>query len=341
MIDVLKFFREYKKSQVSLFLILSIVALIILIFFFLLSSTSKEMDTGFNDVDVDLPIRACIELELENALYIASLQGGYVASDFAAFVANFVSGVPYWLYNGIYTAPSNDFIANEIKNFLDNRLTDCIKGVILQEIEIEKISSNIIIYYDRVIAEVDIRGDLSLGDQAKRLGRYRVAKEVMLGEMLMQARDSIFQIMDSNAIPLTFLARQKYLSEIITRPEGFVLKITDDTHLIKGENYSLHVGFSFALPDNLPPTLYEEGPFFGYVHEELYIEYDAEDDAYEDQLRFSMVTLETYNDMDIDPITGVISYYPTVAKVHTAFVTVTDAEGLTDTKFLYVEVRER
>ena len=335
---------SFKKTQASVFMIIGVVLVIIILMYLLLSQTNRDVQlkSGFDDVDMNMPIKACIDLELDNALFLIGYQGGYLLNFPAEFIENFYSAVPYWLYNGIYSSVTTEMIEEEIKLYLNYTVPQCVNYTLTQyPMQIKDISSSVTIYDDRVSIDMDLIVQITKGDKIERSGRFISSKQVNLGKMIKQAEGIVFELMEVQAIPMTFIAEQEYPTFIIEREDGYVLEIVDYNHEVKDQPYSFYFAVSFIEPENSPPLLYEEGPFIGYVGEEIHIDYDAKDDAYENQLEFSIVTFEPYNDMEIDVSTGIISYIPQVEGKYTGYVKVTDVEGLSDSRYLDIEVEQR
>lgn len=335
---------SFKKTQASVFMIIGVVLVIIILMYLLLSQTNRDvqLQSGFDDVDMNMPIKACIDLELDNALIKAGYQAGYVLDIPSDYIENFYSGVPFWLYNGLYTGITKEMIEEEISIYLNYTVPLCIDLTMTQSpVTVENIETSTSIYDDRVVVDMEIAARLTEGDSERKTGRFIASKDVYLGKIIDQAEASIFEIMDVGGIPLTWIAQTEYPMFVTEREEGSVLEIVDYDNEIKGQPYSFFYGVSLEEPDNFPPVLFEEGPFKGYIGEEIYIDYDAEDDAYENQLEFSIVTFEPYNDMEINETTGIITYVPQIEGRYTAYVRVTDVEDLTDTQYLEIEVEQR
>jgi len=324
---------------------MGVVIVLIILSYLLLSFTSIkfEVKRGFDDIDIDVPIKTCIDFELENALIRTGYQGGYLLNFPEEYIDNKYSGVPYWLYNGVYTIPSKDLIEDEIALYLEDKVPLCIDFTLSEQypIKINDIEAYVSIYDEMVIADVDVMASINLGDIEKKTGMFNSINYVGLGKMIDQAQASILEMIDVAGIPMTWLTEQEYPSFVIEHEDGYVIEIVDYDIELKEEPYTLYYAVSFPEPDNSPPLLYPEGPFKGYVNEEVYVDFDAEDDAYEDQLYFSIVTFEPYNTMEINSSTGEISFIPLIDGKYSAYVKVTDVEGLTDTQYLDIEVELR
>ncbi|MCB9359010.1 hypothetical protein H6503_03715 [Candidatus Woesearchaeota archaeon] len=330
-----------KKAQVGYFLILGagllLVLLTLLIFF--VSQTSTN-DYGFENVNLDAPIKSCMTISLDNALKTAGYQAGYVMDFPPEFVENVISGVPYWVYNGVYTATGRDFIANQIEDYLDIVVPLCVKGTYAIPLSIDSALSDVRIYDDSVVVEMDVVATITQGDKTTKTGKFIIENDLPLGDILSQAENIVFEIVDLQGIPITYINQQKFPVFINEKEDGIVLEIVDYDHTVKGDAYSFVFAVSFEEPDNYAPALFYEGPFTANVGDHIYIDYDATDDSYEELLTFSFTPFETYNDMVIDEKTGVIEYVPLVPGKYTGYVKVTDAEWLTDVKFLDIEVEE-
>jgi hypothetical protein len=331
------------KAQASLFIILGVIFIaMILIYFLILNPSLKfEFQSGFDDVDIDIPIRTCIEHSLDNALIIIGIQGGYTLNLPMDYIENEVSAVPYWLYNGIYSAPTKNFIESEISTYMRYNIYDCIVSTLLSPIEVNDIIPTVSIYDDRVVVDVNVIALVSSQDRTQSTGRYYVTRDINLGKIITQATNLVLEMALIQAIPLTYISEQEFYTRVLTREQGNVIQIIDLDNKIKGINYLFFIGISFGDFENLPPMLSKRGPYFAYVGEEMYIKYDTIADSYEDYLEYSIMTFEPYNDMDIDSVTGEIIYYPQRPGRYTAYVTVTDVYGNTDMQFLEVEVRQR
>lgn len=333
-----------KKAQASIFLILGVVVVIIVLILLILGENDmqNELKKGFEDNDIDLPIKACIDLELENAIFLLGYQGGYIINIPSTFLDSGYSAVTYWLYNGIYTAVPTSTIQTEIADYVKYATLGCLNQTISQTrpFVVESVEPVVSIFDDRVVAEVNVKATLTKGDVVKKTGMFRAEKKVSLGRMLEQVKNSVLEMVESQGLPITWFLLQDFPTFYRNTEDGYLIEVVDYNNTVKSQPYLFSYGITFAEPEELPPELWHEGPFWGKVGQEIYIKYSTVDTAYQDELTYSIVTFEPYNNMTIDSKTGIISYIPEIAGNYTAFVRVTNPAGLSDSDYLDIEVTQ-
>lgn len=128
-----------KRGQISIFILFGVVIIIFAGFLFYLNSQVKEIKEEVNSQsissDLSTPIKNYVDLCLkragENALYFTGLQGGFFNKpayklDSKGIFYNFFH--TFYLYNDKNVMPSMQTIENEISNYIDHNLDNCINN---------------------------------------------------------------------------------------------------------------------------------------------------------------------------------------------------------------------
>ena len=128
-----------KKSQVTTFMILSVLILLIgVIYFSYLKSAEKEPEVVQPEV---MPIKEyvenCMKLIAEDGLERIGLSGGYISipqkisGNPRSYLSNLPAKgfkMPYWWHDGIDAAPPLDFINKDLRDYIQNGLKGCINN---------------------------------------------------------------------------------------------------------------------------------------------------------------------------------------------------------------------
>ncbi len=332
-----------KKSQVSIFIIFGIILLIIVASYFFLRTKDEEITPedqysllNEKSVIVRNYVENCLQKELENAIEFVSLQGGFVYRPELGLERDNYN-IAYDYYLGVNLLPNFDEVENdEIEIYLDQMVPQCLeKTGILDEqyITFGYIDSEIDIKEKYVHASLDYPVTLTSGSQETKLNDFSVQSDVNLGTMLEIAHDIIEHTVDDpNWIDVGFLESLGKDIEVIHIDEKtIVYKINDPEVKFKGGDYSFM--FSALFTDNSPPDLFRFSDYSINVGDTLEVQpyaldFDNDDLSYSADSRL----------INIDPITGLITFTPLSPGMYEFNINVDDGDGLSDQEILKVNV---
>jgi len=216
-----------KQGQVTLFIIIGVIALILaaFIFYFRGIGTETDIKLSVEAQPLDNYITSCLESTLVGGIQLVGLQGGYAQILSPALVTDY-STVAYHYYDGNYTAPSKEEMESQISFFVENALELCLDDFTSfrsqgYEIEIGELSA-------------EIRGNASV-----ELSEYMVTAPVRLGHVYdISKLITSKTINDPEWIDMTFLSEFDVNVDILPfDDDSFVYSISDHESMIKGEPY--------------------------------------------------------------------------------------------------------
>jgi len=202
------FFKMLKKrGQVTAFMIVGIIILFSAALIIYLKPDIIFPEKIPEEVQpIKTYVESCMNNLAEEAVFILGSQGGYVelpvniAEDPTAYVGGTFK-IPYWYYEGNSRVPSKEEVAEQISNYIDSNLEDCllnftafkemfdISVIKEQKTTIQIVEENINVKTDypliikQKIANVSTRIDTFSAEIPIRLGKvYDLAKEIMQQE---------------------------------------------------------------------------------------------------------------------------------------------------------------
>jgi len=199
---------NYRKGQVSLFIILAIlIVVLVVVIFFVRSGVDEGERIPIELAPVYDHYLSCIEQETEVAVQLAGTQGGRVevgdyipGSDFAPFSShlNFLGfSVPYWYYvsgNGVIkeNVPSKSEMEREIARFVEEGLRVCdFEDFYKAGFDMEDVDPTAKVSVEDNNVRVEVSNDMSVtkGDDVGRRTLHRAEVESKLGKFYDLARD--------------------------------------------------------------------------------------------------------------------------------------------------------
>lgn len=118
-----------KGGQVTVFIILGIILIVISGLIFLLKGTTvesiKEEINFFDSTSVQLYTEGCLEQTMGEAIYDVASKGGYYNLPIVVTEEAYVN-TAYYMYLGGFYDPSTEEIENNLANYIDNNIEDCI-----------------------------------------------------------------------------------------------------------------------------------------------------------------------------------------------------------------------
>ena len=128
------------KSQATIFILISLVVMLTgaLYFFYQRQAVEKEIEIVQPEiVPVKLFVENCIKSAAENGLETIGLSGGYIEippginGNQRAYLTSLPGEgfkMPYWWYDGIESIPSEDFIKQQLKAYIESQIKSCISN---------------------------------------------------------------------------------------------------------------------------------------------------------------------------------------------------------------------
>ncbi len=143
---------EYKKSQVTLFMIMAllIVAAGAIYFFYQKESAQVQEYVAPEVQPVKIYMDNCVKGISEDGLERIGLSGGFIKippridEDPRAYISELPQSgfkMPYWWHKGIEAIPPENFIKEQLKNFIKNELAGCVNNFepFLNQFEIKQL----------------------------------------------------------------------------------------------------------------------------------------------------------------------------------------------------------
>ena len=128
------------KSQVSIFIVFSLVIVLfgMLYFFYQKQAIEQKIEIVPTEaVSIKLYVDNCIKQVAEDGLEKIGLSGGYIniperiKNDPRAYLTTFpVAGfkIPYWWHEGIHAVPTEEFVRQELIQHIQIEIRNCINN---------------------------------------------------------------------------------------------------------------------------------------------------------------------------------------------------------------------
>lgn len=192
-----------KKSQISVFVIISLIIVSGMIFIYSkhYGSQKNELDFNANDINsLDLSetsvknyVQDCLDKNTKLGVFYLADKGGYIYNyDYILFAEN--KQIAYSLKNKINVAPSESFMKNELKHFLQESMVLCVKNYQIENQEynllVEEPIVNIEFYDESVDVDLDFPVIINKDKNNKEISKYRVVLPIRFNHIL-KIRDEI------------------------------------------------------------------------------------------------------------------------------------------------------
>ena len=174
-----------KKSQISIFFLIALVIIIFGGIYFYFQRIAIE-EAGIMQPEIapiQVFIGSCIDQTATEALTILGMNGGYI--DFPLSIESnprsyLQSGPldeiknPYWWYDGISAIPSEEFMAQQLENYVNNNLRTCLNNfeTFSSQFEIEEqgpISAEVTLADNDVVVDVSFPVDVLKKENMTRI----------------------------------------------------------------------------------------------------------------------------------------------------------------------------
>lgn len=176
-----------KKGQVTLFIIIGIVLLFTVGIFVFIQQSRDYVNPDLIEPElapINNYVKECIALTTEDAVGLLGLQGGYIEIpeeigwEKYAYIKVDRDGlfkIPLWYHNSLSRIPSVEFMENEISNYFNNNIGECLRDFAAFENtfeikELKKIKTKTTIQQDNVFVEIDY--PLKINDKGRRKVSY-------------------------------------------------------------------------------------------------------------------------------------------------------------------------
>lgn len=209
-----------KKSQISLFILISLIILIAVSLILYMSGLEKDdpsiiesQRTGFYSSPVYVYTEECIK----NAAFKASTNFGYqqgyhIVPDNA--LDTIFYRIAYYYLKGDTLIPANDFFEKEFSKIMDDQLLEqCTDFSIFEDrgytIDIEKIETTTKILDDKVLLNINFPISIKIGETSIDISKFTYTLPVRLGHIIDTTKKLVEEIKkEPYAIDLTFLLNQ-------------------------------------------------------------------------------------------------------------------------------------
>lgn len=180
----------FKKSQISIFVIIAISIVFILILFFSRNFDNKNLNVNPEIKPIYNYVDECVKEVGKAGILDTSAYGGYFVSPEKSF-----NEIPYYLKDGIDLTPSKEKIESEIENYMNNIIDFCIndfENFKDYEIKTGEIKTKINIEKENVVFNVDYPMTITKGENTYNLNSFSAEIPARLGIIY----DSVRFIMD-------------------------------------------------------------------------------------------------------------------------------------------------
>lgn len=156
----------YKKAQVAMFVIISVIILALGTFLILQVNQNQQIVLEENRPSYSDPrlqqientISSCLELEIEEQLYFNLLSGGFYELPLVFAFDSYLT-VPFYVYDNQVITPPLSVFEEQLELAINDNIEFCIDGldefrVHFQEISIGDFSSRVTIMDKRIIAQL-------------------------------------------------------------------------------------------------------------------------------------------------------------------------------------------
>ncbi len=337
-----------KKGQVTAFVVLGVIIVILGAVFFLAQPSGVDERTieesvaiTSDGIAVSQFIKGCMDTTAKSGVLLAGLQGGYTDVPPNYFPSAY-SDIPYYYDRGQQSVVELNDVESQIERFMNSNVKACInnfedfteKGVSVSAVN-SPLTDVTINPLTGMSVALNYEVTVGSGEMQESLTKFAVVYDYRLGLV----RDTAQKIVDEVAenpklVPLSYLTELNeqtglQIDSFSYGDDKVVYIIKDLGTIVEGDTPLL---FIFAVKTditNSPPlVVIDESQLTGSVGEEFSMQVIATDEEL-DPLYFDITNDDLVTDeIDIDGLTGEISFTPTEARTYAATVTVTDGDNV-------------
>ena len=327
-----------KRGQITVFILVGIIALLALLIIFYARPLVEEVPEEVIS-QVSTYVTGCVENHLEDAIFLAGFQGGYIdLSEDVDTYPTFYSDVPFWFDQGNDKSLDKEFVEKQISSYMDQSLLLCVLRMNIPgyEISLDAPETETKITDEMVVAEVNMPVLVSREGFESTRDRFIARIPVRLGKILEESSQIVEMLGEApETIDMSFLLGREIQNTVYSVDEHTKLfTIRDDESSVKNEPYA----FTFAtrlekVEKNHNPIMDEIPEIRLGIGEMLTLDVNATDED-GDELFFSIVS----DGFEIDETNGKILIIGLEPGTYQDPVTVEDGKGGTDFDYLVVNV---
>lgn len=185
-----------KKAQIALFIIIALMVVLIIIILTIAFSKQKSYGSIPEISNIQNQIQNCLDSELESALLLVGLQGGYTSPPKGMLIDYRV--VAFFYYNGSKSIPELRDIENEIELYLNFSLDNCFKNVsIPKNTKIEDVEKriNVRFFKNKIVADLKWPIKISFNEKTYILGNFKSTFKSSMYTFLQVAKELVAETM--------------------------------------------------------------------------------------------------------------------------------------------------
>lgn len=357
---------KLKRSQISLFILISLVILIATSLILYLRGLEEFEISEFVEVPTEIaPVRSyideCVKKSATEAAYIIGVQGGYNTLP-EKFLELIFSKAPFYYFEGSKSMPSKKDIENEFAISTNERLEVCIDLSTLEsqgyKVSLGNIDTKIRIGENSVIVRVDLPLTIEFGDTIHEISDFIYEVPVRLGHIYDISEQLVDKIVEEPYyIDLTFLLEQDLDVSVIHFDECNDVYVILDNYSKTLDNYlflfaakideeycKFDFGEDIEIPDTVPEEIIENNApvldlinySIAYVDEKF--EYGVNAFDKDDDPIFFLDDSDLFN---VHPLLGTITFVPKAGQegLHKINITAVDVNGGLDSEWFYLEIK--
>lgn len=225
----------FKKSQVTLIIIVAILIFVLIVIFSLINNKNlnPEIKPIYSYVD------ECVKEVGKSAILDTSAYGGYFVSPELS-----LNEIPYYLKDGKDLTPSKEKIENEIKNYVDNLMYFCVgefENFKDYDIKSGEVNTSVNIEKEKVVFNVDYPIYITKGENTYNINSFGAEIPARLGLIYDSVRFIMDdQMKDKKSVCVTCLHQISesydfYVNAINVDKNTFIYTIKDENFKINDE----------------------------------------------------------------------------------------------------------
>ncbi|MEM4336764.1 MAG: hypothetical protein QXG86_02050 [Candidatus Woesearchaeota archaeon] len=259
---------HYKKSQVTIFILIGIViSIILIIFIYQKTYETKIPKVNYYDLDtnkVQFFIQKCVDETAKNSVIYVSKEGAYYDNlELSIFYPSYIGErIPIWVIPGTVNIPNYTTLKNSLVDYVKDNLESCVSVGLSKfsnegyNIETGEIEADVIIKETSVIFNLNYPIKIKKGDKTSEISKFSSIINVELSKMFNIATEiAKSQIEDPTWLPISLITEiaidENINFEIELFEEGVII------HLIK-ENSSLLEPYEFSFAVGYNETMLKE-----------------------------------------------------------------------------------
>lgn len=170
--------RMRKRGQVTIFIIIAVLLVGMGVAFFVFKDKINIGKPSVEISPIQTAIQSCLETTAEDGINYIALRGGYYKIPTQLSFSYLAEETAYYYINSEKTIPSNVRIGNELGNYIENYMSDCINFSSFEEQEFEINKGNLSI--STVIGEgkINVKATYPLtitkGESTFKLSEFKV-----------------------------------------------------------------------------------------------------------------------------------------------------------------------